>query len=60
MIGLKEPWAFPEERYIVTGQDPLNNAAIAKPAKKPEKVVSRRQLAIIPSSEKRVPQTVPT
>jgi hypothetical protein len=60
MIGLKEPRAFSKERCVVTGQDPLNDAAIAKPAKKPEEVVSRRQLVIIPSSEDRTTQTVPT
>jgi hypothetical protein len=60
MIGLDEPWPPAEERCIVAGEEPLDDVAIAMSVKKPEKVVDRRQLAIIPSSEERAPRTVPT
>jgi hypothetical protein len=60
LIGLKERGALPEKLRVIAGKEPLNEAAIARSGKDPKKMMYRRQLAIIPSSEKRVPLTVPT
>ncbi len=60
MVCIEEQWPFPKKRCVIAGKYLSDHGTVTISAKKPEKVMSRRQLTIIPSSEQCTPLTVPT